>query len=149
TYSTVWNQDAKANVITAVTDEALRDARHNWAKMGFLSRFIIFSYSYNFSTVTKILSYYSEHGLDLKNTQVKLPKRQVDVELPKEMADKLNPFAMKIGEQFKLYGLRAKINLRSLVKCLAYRNGRKAVTEAEFEDFLELADFMNFNFNPL
>ncbi len=85
----------------------------------------------------------------MKNTQIKLPKRQVDVELPKEMADKLDPIAMKIGEQFKLYGLRAKINLRSLLKCLAYRNGRKAVTEAEFEEFLELADFMNFNFNPL
>ncbi len=37
TYSTVWNKDVKANVITAVTDEALKDARHNWAKMGFFS----------------------------------------------------------------------------------------------------------------
>jgi len=133
TYSTVWNQDAKANVITAVTDEALQDARHNWAKMGFLSRFIIFSYSYNFSTVTKILSYYSEHRLILKNTKIKIPKRQIDVKLPNEIADQLNPIAMKIGEQFKLYGLRAKINFRSLLKCLAYRNTRKVVTEAEFE----------------
>lgn len=49
TYSTVWNRDVKANVITAITDEALRDARHSWAKMGFLSRFIIFSYSYYFN----------------------------------------------------------------------------------------------------
>jgi len=29
TYSTVWNKDVKANLITAVTDEALKDARHN------------------------------------------------------------------------------------------------------------------------
>lgn len=149
TYSTVWNKDVKANVITAVTDEALRDARRNWAKMGFLSRFIIFSYSYNISTVTKILDHYSEHGLIFKNTKIKLPKRQTDVKLPKEIADKLNPIAMKIGEQFRLYGLRAKINFRSLLKCLAYRNGRKAVTEVEFEEFLGLADFMNFKYNAL
>lgn len=73
TYSTVWNKDVKANAITAVTDEALRDARHSWAKMGFLSRFIVFSYSYSISNVTRILNYYSEHGLKLKSTKVKLP----------------------------------------------------------------------------
>ena len=47
TYATIWDKEAKANVVTAVTDEAFEDARHKWAKMGFLSRFIIFSYSYN------------------------------------------------------------------------------------------------------
>ena len=149
TYATVWNKDAKANVITAVTDEMLKDGRHSWAKMGFLSRFVLFSYSYNISTVTEILYYYSEHGLDLKNTKLKLPSRPVAVELPKEIADKLNPIAMKIGEQFRLYGLRAKINFRSLLKCLAYRNGRKAVADEDFQEFLELADYMNFDFNPL
>jgi len=47
----------------------------------------------------------------LKNAKIKLPKKQVHpIELPKEIADKLNPIAMKIGEQFRLYGLRAKIN---------------------------------------
>jgi len=56
---------------------------------------------------------------------------------------------MKIGEQFRLYGLRAKINFRSLLKCLAYRNGRKAVIEAEFQEFLQLADYMNFDYNPI
>ncbi len=51
---------------------------------------------------------YSEHGLELKNTKIKLPKRQVKVNLPEEIAEKLNPIAMKIGEQFRLYGFRAK-----------------------------------------
>ena len=129
--------------------EAMRDGRRGWAKMGFLSRFIIFSYSYSISTVTKILDYYSEHGLKPRDAKTKLPKRQVDIKLPKEIADRLNPIAMKIGEQFRLYGLRAKINFRCLLKCLAYRSGRKAVTEEEFHEFLELADFMNFDFNPL
>ena len=40
TYSTQWNQgDVNCNVITSVTSEELKDARHGWAKMGFLSRF--------------------------------------------------------------------------------------------------------------
>ena len=28
-------------------------------------------------------------------------------------------------------------------------HGRKVVTEAEFQEFLELADYMNFDFNPI
>jgi hypothetical protein len=122
----------------ALTDEALRDARHDWAKMGFLSRFIIFSYSYNTSTIVEILNHYSEHGLNADKVQFPLPE-EVDIELPKEVADKLNPIAMRIGEQFKLYGLRAKINFRCLLKCLAYRNGKKTVTDTEFREFLERA----------
>ena len=67
----------------------------------------------------------------------------------KEIADKLNPIAMKIGEQFKLYGIRAKVNLRSLLKALALRNGKFVVSENEFRELLELADYMNFDFNPI
>jgi hypothetical protein len=149
TYATVWNKDCNANVITAVTDEELRDARHNWAKIGFLSRFILFSYSYSISTITEILNAYSRHGLTIKNLKVKLPKGKKDIQLPKEIADKIDPIAMKIGEQFRLYGLRAKINFRSLLKSLAFRNGKKVVSEEEFKEFLELADYMNSNFNPI
>jgi hypothetical protein len=67
----------------------------------------------------------------------------------KAVADKLNPIAMRIDEQFKLYGLRAKINFKCLLKCLAYRNNRKTVTDEEFKEFLELADFMNLDLNPI
>ena len=141
TYATVWNKDCNANVITAVTDEELRDARHNWAKIGFLSRFVLFSYSYSISTITKILNAYSEHGLTIKPVELDISEKQVEIELPKEIADKIDPIAMKIGEKFKLYGLRAKINFRSLLKALAYRNGKQTVSDEEFREFLELAGF--------
>ena len=62
---------------------------------------------------------------------------------------KLDLIAMKIGEQFNLYGIRAKINFRCLLKCLAYRNKRKTVRDVEFKEFSELVDFMNFKFNPM
>lgn len=149
TYAVIWNKDVKANVITAVTDQAIKDGRHEWAKMGFLSRFIVFSYSYNLSTIMEILNNYSKHGLNIENEKLQLPKKEIDIELPQEIADRLNPIAMKIGEQFQLYGIRAKINFRTLLKALAYRNGRKTVTEAEFQEFLELADYMNFKYNPI
>ena len=66
-----------------------------------------------------------------------------------ESIDKLDSVAMKIWEQFRLYGFRAKINFRNLLKCLAVRNSRDTVSEAEFTEFLELADYMNFKYNPI
>jgi hypothetical protein len=56
---------------------------------------------------------------------------------------------MSVGEQFQLYGIRAKINFRCLLKCLAYRNESKTITEGEFKEFLELANFMNSKLNPM
>lgn len=149
TYNFQWDRPAKANVITAVTDEAIKDGRHEWAKLGFLSRFIIFSYSYSLSAVIEILNAYSRHGLTINHIKIHTPRKEVDIQLNPLIADKLNPIAVKIGEQFNLYGLRAKINLRSLLKAIAYRNGRTFVTEQDFQELLELTDYMNLDYNPL
>ncbi len=149
TYANVWDKEVKANLITAVTDEALEDGRHEWAKMGFLSRFIVFSYAYSTPTIVQILRTYSEHGLSPGQADFRPPEKEVDVYLPKRIADKLDPFAAKVGEQFELYGIRAKINFRCLLKCLAHRNKRKRVTDAEFGEFLGLVDFMNFSFKQM
>ena len=51
----------------------------------------------------------------MKTSMMKLPEKEIDVKLSKEIADKLNPIAMRIGEQFRLYGFRAKINFRTIV----------------------------------
>lgn len=144
-YATSWNKDANANVITAVTDQELKDSRHNWAKIGFLSRFILFSYSYNEPTVNLILNSYSVNPPPIKKLKLKLPRKQVNIFLPREIADNLDPTAKQIGEQFRLYGLRAKINFRSLLKSLAVRNGKKTVADFEFQEFLELSRYMNFD----
>jgi hypothetical protein len=147
TYATVWEKEVKGNLITAITDTELADARHDWASMGFLSRFVIFSYSYSISTITKILQYYSEHGITLNPIKITVPKTEIDIEIPEEIANMIDPVATKIGEIFRLYGIRAKINFKSLLKTLALRNKSKTVTKKEFEEFLELANFMNFHMN--
>jgi hypothetical protein len=149
TYATVWEKEIKGNIITAVTDLELKDGRREWAKMGFLSRFILFSYSYSMSTITKILDAYSEKGINMETKKIKLPTKEIDVLLSKAIADRLDPVATKIGESFNLYGIRAKINFRCLLKALAVRNSRKEVTEEEFREFLQLADYMNFNMNVI
>lgn len=144
-------EDARANVITAITRGCLGDARHGWDKMGFLSRFIVFSYSYSNDSVNSIMSRYSEQGLAEKSKKIKLklPRRSMKVELPFEIADRIDPIAKTVGSDYNLYGFRAKINFRCLLKCLSSRNKRKTVTEADFQEFLELTRFLNFEYNPI
>jgi hypothetical protein len=149
TYATIWEKEIRGNVITAVTDAELQDGRREWAKMGFLSRFIVFSYSYSISAITKIFDTYSTKGISMNCRKIKTPSKDIDIVLPKQIADQIDPVAMKIGEMFNLYGIRAKINFRSLLKALAWRNGRKEVTEEDFREFLQLADYFNFNMNVI
>jgi len=150
TYATIWEKDVKANVIAGITDKALYDGRTHWANIGFLSRFVIFSYSYGLSHVSKILEYYSRDDLELEEYEtekIKIPEDEVNIVLPKEIADKLDGVSQKIGTLQELYGIRAKINMRSLIKCIAYLNGREKVTLEDYEELLELAEYMNLNFN--
>lgn len=142
-YGMDWKGEVKANLITAVTDQELRDARHGWAKMGFLSRFIIFAYSYDEATINRIMKRYSTGGIDQSKAILKPPKKEINIELPPEIADRLDPIAREVGKQLEIYGIRSKINFRGLLKALALRNQKALVTEAEYDEFAELADYMN------
>lgn len=146
TYATIWEKEVNCNVITAVTDVELKDARHEWAKMGFLSRFLIFSYSYPISKVMKILDFLSKPNKDKIN--LKFPQ-ETTVTIPEEISKRLNPFATALGSKMELYGFRAKINFQTFLKALTLMNKRTVVNEEDFKRFEELSTYFNFDFNPL
>jgi hypothetical protein len=62
-YAMMWDKEVNANIITAVTDLAIEDGRHDWAKLGFLSRFVVFSYKYSLTAVVDIMRQYTIHGI--------------------------------------------------------------------------------------
>jgi len=137
-------------MISAITDDALQDGRHEWAKMGFLSRMFIFSYSYPISAVYKIFDSLmrDKSGVDEK-IELKFPNQPKDVVLPKPIAKKLIPISMKVGESMKLHGFRFFLSTKTMLKALALLNGRATVTDREFEEFLELSRYLNCQFNPI
>jgi hypothetical protein len=149
TFYVSWRGEARINLITAVTREELLDARHDWAKMGFLSRFVIFSYKYPMSLVVEIFKRYSQAGIVKNEKKLTFPKEEVDIELDPEVADRLDPIAIAVGQKMGLYGFRAKINFRSMLKAIALRNGHKKVTESDFLEFLQLTNYLNLDFNPI
>ena len=149
-YATIWEKEVRCGLITAVTDEALKDGRHEWAKMGFLSRMFIFSYSYPISVVYRIFDSLIEDksGID-ERIKLRFPSQPKDVILPNSIAKKLVPISMKIGESMKLYGFRFFLNTKTMLKSLALLNGNTIVTNKEFEEFLELSRYLNCQFNPI
>jgi len=149
TYTTVWEKEVKCNIITSVTKQELFDARHDWAKLGFLSRFLIFSYDYPLSLVMQIFHFYSTHGYFIVEKKLKIPDGEVDVELPLDIAERLTPIAMSVGAELGSYGFRTKINLRSFIKALALKEGRKKVTEEDFKKLLYLVNWLNLKCNPI
>jgi hypothetical protein len=150
TYATVWEKEVRCGLISAITDDALKDGRHEWAKMGFLSRMFIFSYSYPISAVYKIFESLIEDksGIDEK-INLKFPSQPKDVGLPKSIAKRLVPISMKVGESMKLHGFRFFLNTKTMLKSLALLNDKTTVTNKEFEEFLELSKYLNFQFNPI
>ena len=149
TYSMIWEREVKTNVITAITDEELADGRHEWATMGFLSRFLIFSYSYPMDTVSRILEYYSEKPPLFPAEKLNLPGGEVDIGLSKNIADKLDPLAVAMGLRYNVYGIRAKINLRTFIKALAYLNNRTEATDEDLTELLNLSQWLNPDLMPL
>ena len=59
------------------------------------------------------------------------------------------PSALKVAEPAKLHGFRFFLNTKTMLKSLAVLNSRTTVTDHEFEEFLELSRYLNFQFNPI
>jgi hypothetical protein len=150
TYATVWEKEVKCGLITAITEDALKDGRHDWAKMGFLSRMFIFSYSYPISIVHRIFNSLMEDKSAVgEPVKLQFPIQPVDVGLPEDIAKDLIPISARIGESMQLYGFRFFLNAKTLLKSLALAKGKSTVTRDEFDEFLELSKFFNSKFNPV
>jgi hypothetical protein len=149
-YVTIWDREANCGLITSITDEALKDGRHDWAKMGFLSRMFLFSYSYPIAVVYKIFeSLIGDKSAVGEQVNLEFPSAPVEVTLPEDIAKELVPFSMKIGESMRIYGFRFFLNTKTMLKSLALMKGRATVTREEFDEFLELSRFLNSKFNPI
>jgi len=150
TYATVWEKEVNCGLIAAITDEALKDGRRDWAKMGFLSRMLLFTYSYPISLVTRIFeSLIGDKSTVIEPVPLNFPNGSVDIDIPREIAEKLIPISVKIGESMRLHGFRFFLNARALLKALALMKGKRMVSDEEFNEFLELSRFLNWDFNPI
>jgi len=150
TYASVWDKEVNCGLVTAITEDALADGRHDWAKMGFLSRMHLFTYRYSISAVHKIFESLLEDKSGISEHEtLDLPAEPVDVCLPSEMAKDLIPISARIGESMQIYGFRFFLNAKTLLKALALIKKKTVAEKEEFDEFLELSNYLNAKFNPI
>jgi hypothetical protein len=153
TYATrrTSEKQVKCGVITAITGEELSDQRHNWGRIGFLSRIVPFSYSYGIETVRKVfdsilgLDYLAEYDIELK----RIPKQDKEIKLPKKYAQAILPSTTTIAQAQETYGFRLQKQFQALMQASALERGRKAVGSADVDRVLHLMNWVNFNENQI
>ena len=125
-------------IISTITPSILNDASHRWTRMGFLSRMLPVAYRYSQEKAQDILQsitereYYREEQRNLS-----LPSEKIEVELPKEYAEQMLPFAQQfnknLSEAERLYGFRYQKQLQVLLEAHALMNRRDVVTTEDVE----------------
>ena len=110
----------------------------------------VFTYRYPDSVVHRIFnSLVNDTSAHEDAIELKFPNRLVDVKIPKNISKKIVPISQDIGESMNLHGFRFFLNSKTMLKSLALMNGRKIVSRKEFQKFIELKEYFNFNFNEI
>jgi hypothetical protein len=139
TYATDFKVDGlNVGLISTITPSVLRDARHRWARIGFLSRMLPVAYKYSQKTAQEILQsitrrdYYQEQPKKLS-----LPSEKQEVDLPKQFAEEMLPFTKeftgRLDRAERLYGFRYQKQLQVLLASHALMSGRSQVTAQDVE----------------
>jgi len=153
TYATKRSSEkhVKCGIITAITGEELKDQRHNWGRIGFLSRIVPFSYSYGIITVKKVFDYILGLGY-MKESDIllgRIPKQDKVIKLPKRYAQAILPSTTAIAQAQKTYGFRLQKQFQALLQASALEKGRKSVTSQDVERVLNLMNWVNFDEKPI
>ena len=125
----------KCGVMATLAKGMLLDARHRWARMGFMSRLLPVSFEYGTQTQFQIhqsIAQRQYRGSSL--VQVQVPDQDIDVDLPSAQASDLQQLsAMVVGAiaagpktPDKVYGFRLQKHLQRLA--MARSNKRSVAT---------------------
>ncbi len=152
TYATqrVTKSHVKCGIVTAITTSELRDQRHSWGRIGFLSRIIPFSYSYGMETVRRVFD--SILGLryqNQRNIELHVPETDRKITLPRKYARAILPSTTAIAQAQRTYGFRLQKQFQALLQASALEKGRTSVNSRDVERVLHLMNWMNFDENPI
>lgn len=148
------NEEVKVGLITAIPPDPFFDKRHNWGRMGFLSRALPVTYKYKPSTQAEILSYIqNQEHLKEKTVKLNLPEYSKIIKLNSELAKQIEPFATSMAEEYskyqKVYGFRYQRQLQTLVKAIALLKSKDEVDKECLDELEVLTNYINFEFNKI
>lgn len=147
----------KCGVIAALPKEVLLDGRHQWSRMGFMSRMIPISYEYATDTQLKIHKAIAKRRyIADEKVRLNLPDDDVEIALEKKQARELETLTTNLVGKFKtsinaerIYGFRLQKQLQRLAMANALRKGRETVTDKDVALIYKLSRHINLEYYPL
>lgn len=143
-------EPVKCGIITAITVAEIRDQRHSWGRLGFLSRTVPFSYSYSMESVKRVFD--SILGLDFleeRNIELKIPKQDASIRLPRKYAQEILPSTTAVAQAQETYGFRLQKQFQALLQASAFEEGRTTVGSRDVDRVLHLMNWVNFDEKPI
>lgn len=145
---TIERRNLKCGLITSLPEGELLDRRRKWVRLGFLSRMLPFTYSFNENLIKLIFQKIQNREYNTyEHIMLKLDEK--DIKLDPNLAKELELDARTIGMAQSLYGFRAMRQLQTLAMASALLNGRDEVIKEDIDYVKSLSRWMNFDFNPL
>lgn len=142
-----------ANVITALTEDKIRDKRYMWTRSGFMSRFLPLSYKYNDKTKTIIRQYIKDRSYHTDDPiDMKLELDKIDVALPQDIAIKIEKITLGILDDFSRQnytGFRLQKQLQTLCMASALYSRRPIVNQDDLDTVEAISRHINFDFNSI
>ena len=142
--------------IVCLPRDAFSRNRIDWEVSGFLSRFMVASYSYNGNTVRQIFDSIAEREyLQAGKTVLNLPDTEQEVDIPPDIAKAARDYAIVVTKQArvdgKCYGFREFKNMLRMIAAnvILEGNGRREATMKDFGEIVRLSYLLNEDFNEL
>jgi len=147
----------RCGLITTMAQGILLDGRHHWARMGFMSRMLPISYTYNASTQLDIhRSIANRDYLSDTPMQLDLPREDVEIRLQSPQTDDLitlasglNSIIASSNNPERVYGFRLQRHLQRLAMASALKHGRNIVTQEDLDYLRSLSGCINLEYYPL
>lgn len=143
----------KCGMITAITKANMKESWREWKNIGFVSRFIPFSYSYTMPKMMELID--SIFFKKTKQIQVKNLLRDIithDIEILDDKSldySHLKTLALLFGKQTEGIGIRMGKNLMSLVYANAMLEHRKKVKQSDINEIVRLSQWMNYEYRTI
>jgi len=131
--------------ITAISKQDFDKRQDRWAAIGFLSRMLPVSYTYDKVTIDQIFDYiFRREYHQERPIKLSFPREAVEVTLPLDLARQLQGLAEKLKDTQDEYGFRRQEQLQRFVLGHALSQERIVVTPDDLIALQEVVPFINY-----
>lgn len=144
----------RCGLITTIARDEMELHRHQWMRLGFMSRLLPVSYEYSPNVQMRIArSIASRDYVNDGYIALQLPPGPIAVDLPEHIAQQIMTLTPAIiasqDAASKLYGFRLQKQLQAFVMAQALRHGRDQVNQEDFDRMAILSKYWNLRYTSI